>query len=286
MFFGKKRYEDFDPSVETMRSKDSFNVYPVKRKWLKKKLKDRSVKEQVVEPSFINPYFSTSYNQMFYLCDFAEFATAKEESKRPLSLKDNLFGTTSSGKALRAGALASLVVGGGLAVKNRAKIKQFLDKPLETLKKTYTRDADGVERTAIQRKKKIVDNPEYNPAKPFRNKDGDLITEKEYQAGGYKGKSVPAKIEVYDDAWHDVRRTEKPERSFLGTGKKVNWGNVGKTVGVAGGLGAVPLTTSYVFADKNDREKINNRAGKVYGVTRGTMQDLRSWVNTLHRVSR
>jgi hypothetical protein len=90
MFFGKKRYENFDPSVETMREKNSFNVYPVKRKWLKKKLKDKGTKEQVVEPGFINPYFSTKYNQTFYLCDFAEF-------KKSI----NLVGNTTSTKKLR-----------------------------------------------------------------------------------------------------------------------------------------------------------------------------------------
>jgi hypothetical protein len=245
MFFGKKRYENFDPSVETMRSKDSFNVYPVKRKWLKKKLKDRSVKEQVVEPAFINPYFSTSYNQMFYLCDFAEFATAKEESKRPLSLKDNLFGTTSSGKALRAGALLSLAGGVGLAVKNKQGLKKLVKEPLSTVRDHYTSPAGKTTKEF----------------KWYKNKaDGEVLSTRR------------------------ISETDNP--SFLGSGRKVNWGNVGKTGATVAGLAAVPVTAAYVFGDKKDREEIQKKTGKVYGVTKGTMRDLRTWINTLHRVSR
>ncbi len=78
----------------------------------------------------------------------------------------------------------------------------------------------------------------------------------------------------------------KDNPSFLSSGRKVNWDKVGKTVAIGGGALALPTTLAYVAGSKKDKEDIKNRVDKTWGQGRKTAGDVRTWVNTLHRVSR
>lgn len=182
------------------------------------------------------------YNKsMYYLADFAK------REDRPRSLKDNLFGTTSSGKAVRAGALASLAIGAGLVAKNKEGLKKLMKNPVNTVGEHYTTPS-GTTKKVIEWEVRTKKDPEW-----FTNRK---------------------------------RINETPNPSFISSGRNLKWGNVYKTVGVAGALGAVPVVSGYAFADDKDREKISRQAISVAGATKGGLRDLRTWVNTLHRVSR
>ena len=205
-----------------------------------------------------------------FLSDLSEanFARKKKQEEKPSTLRQKIFGSTNAGKAFRVGSLLSGAGLGYLALKNKSKLGA-LKKPIDF----YSGDVKGKDRTTISRKQKIIENPDYQTY--LDNMDD------------WGKRKVPDKFtQVYDKDWHDVRRTEKDGRSFIGTGRKVNWGRVGKTIGIGGTALAIPTGLAYAAGSKKDKEDIQNRAGKVTRGTQATLRDARSWVNTLHRVSR
>jgi hypothetical protein len=202
---------------------------------------------------------------MFLSDHVASFARKKEEEKR-ITLREKIIGRTNAGKAFRVGSLISGAGLGYLALKNR-KALGALKKPVDF----YSSDVTGKDVTTMRRKQKVIRNPDFD---------------KYLFADEWKGKIPDEYKQVYDKDWHDVRRTEKDGRSFVGTGRKVNWGRVGKTVGIGGTALAIPTGLAYAAGSKKDKEDIKNRAGNVTRATQSTLKDARSWVNTLHRVSR
>jgi hypothetical protein len=78
----------------------------------------------------------------------------------------------------------------------------------------------------------------------------------------------------------------KPNPSFLSSGRKLNWDKVGQTAGVVGGAVTVPISLAYLAGSKKDKEDIQNRIDKTWGKGNKTLNDVRTWINTLHRVSR
>jgi len=199
-----------------------------------------------------------------------------KEEKKP-TLRQRIVGTTNAGKAFRVGALASGLGLGYLALKNKGKLAELKKSP----KDFYTRDV-GEDVTAMRRMRKNIPNPEYDASKPFRNNKGVLTSDK-FAKGA---KAVPQYIDVPDMDWHDGRRTAKKGRSFVGTGRAVKWGRVGKTLGIGGAALAVPTTLAYAAGSKKDKEDISRRTTNTYRTGKSALNDARTWVNTLHRVSR
>lgn len=206
---------------------------------------------------------------MYFLSDTstASFAKQKKQEEKPASLREKIIGRTNAGKAFRVGTVLAAGGLGAYGYKKRGALKNLIDNPMDF----YSSSAKDKDITTMRRKQKVVKNPDYDAYLASDNWEGKVPDE-------YK--------QVYDANWHDVRRTEKDGRSFVGTGRKVKWGRVGKTVGVGGTALAVPTSLAYLAGNKKDKEDIKNRAASVTRGTQSTLKDARSWINTLHRVSR
>ena len=233
---------------------------------------------------------------MLFLSDVSEaqFARKKPEKEEKSTLREKIIGRTNAGKAFRVGSLLAAGGLGAYAYSKRGALQNMIKDPIDF----YSSKVEGKDTTVISRKRETIKNPEYNPEKPFKiknKKSGTVkyITKEEAdkirkESNGYHPQieDVDEYKEVYSPDYNPVRKTEKDPRSFIGTGRKVNWGRVGKTVGVAGTTLAVPTSLAYLAGSKKDKEDIKNRVDKTWGQGRKTANDVRTWINTLHRVSR
>jgi hypothetical protein len=72
----------------------------------------------------------------------------------------------------------------------------------------------------------------------------------------------------------------------LSGGRKLKWGRVSKLAGIGGTALAIPTGAAYLAGDKKDKEDIKNRVNSGAKGVKSTAKDVRTWINTLHRVSR
>lgn len=193
-----------------------------------------------------------------------------EFSRKKNTLREKLIGTTNAGKAFRIGSAVSLAGLGAIGYNKRKALASLVKHPIDF----YSTRVDGKDVTVMKKRSKVIKNPEYDAWQKLNKEQKSKIK----MPNEYK--------EVPDIEYHDHRRIERNPRSFLGSGRSVNWGRVGKTVGIGTTTVLIPTSAAYLAANKKDKENINRRINNVYKVGRNTIGDARTWINTLHRVSR
>jgi hypothetical protein len=191
-----------------------------------------------------------------------------KEEKKP-TLRQRIVGTTNAGKAFRVGALASGLGLGYLALKNKGKLAELKKSPKDFFSKPVGEDYQ-----------EMIWQRATTPDATTGKRATRSATRNEYEA----------RKMGEDPNWEDKSSRFKPhpkqDPSFLNSGRKVNWGRVGKVVGIGGTALALPTGLAYAAGSKKDKEDIERRTNKTVGGVKSTARDIRTWVNTLHRVSR
>lgn len=214
----------------------------------------------------------------------AEFAKKKEKEKRT-TLRDRIIGTTNAGKAFRAGVGLSALGLGVYGLKNKQGVKNLVKNP----KDFYTRDVRDLPQTV---KTTMTHSQVKQPGDEVlltRNGNKKVVTDPnnvvDRKPGEFLSKTHQQRTKMFDKT---VRETYSKdiERGFLGSGRKVKWGNISKTAAIGGGALAVPTTMAYVAGSKKDKEDIEKRIGSGSKRLSKGLESTRRFINTLHRVSR
>lgn len=194
----------------------------------------------------------------YFLSDIAEF-------KKRNKVKDAILGRTASGRAFRIGSLVSAGGVGTTLLMNRKAVKSFLKSPQRSF--TY-RAGEKLHELDWQTNRKMMTNPSPQDTSNLKLDE-------------YVEKKVP-----YGQGDIRKRILRENDRSFMNTGYKVKWGNVAKTAGVAGTAVAIPVGSAYAFGTKKERDRINRGVTSSVRSAHKLSNDVRGWVNTLHRTSK
>ena len=194
----------------------------------------------------------------YFLSDIAEF-------KKRNKVKDAILGRTASGRAFRIGSLISAGGVGTTLLLNKNAVKKFIRNPLYRYVRKVRPEKHNIE---WQTNRQMLQNPKPEEETGFKLDE-------------WFEKKVP-----YGQGQKRVRTTTQKPRSFMNTGYKVKWGNVAKTAGVAGTAVAIPVGSAYVFGTKKERDRINRGLTSSVRSAHKLSNDVRGWVNTLHRTSK
>lgn len=242
---------------------------------------------------------------MYFLSDAstALFAKQKKQEEKPSTLREKIIGRTNAGKAFRVGAVASAVGLGGLALNATGKNKNYKVKTangsflggqhsvntkegniIDKIKNHYTRDVNDLPLTV----KTTITHGKVKHPTTTTDKGKSIIDEdklKTRKPGTFWEEDYNKDLDLFDTTVRETYSKDK-EKGFLGTDRKVRWGRVGKTAGLAGGALALPTGLAYVAGNKKEKEDIERRLSSGSKSASKSLESTRRLINTLHRVSR
>lgn len=211
--------------------------------------------------------------------DTALFARKKKEQEQT-TWRDRIVGKTNAGKAFRVGALASGAGLVGLALKNKNTLGGLKKNP----KDFFTRNVHDLPKTV---KTTMSHSKVKHKTKPdSKNRPVvDIDNVKTRKPGTFLDDKWQKDTDLFDTTVRETYSKDK-EKGFLGSDRKIRWGNVGKAAGIAGTALAVPTAAAYVAGSKKDKEDIEKRVGGGSKKLSRGLESTRRMINTLHRVSR